>query len=254
MNYVQFIASRLPARPFRGRYGERFAGLIGGLLSDLIAEGASLVIQSVWLIAGQPADALSYIGSDKRLRRYLVETDEQYRARIDVDPLTFVDRGIEIWEKGGSNDCLEEQLEAAGYAGGRIFSPRDWDRPPHNHITQFWAFLPFTSHADGTPFHRAGDGSLCGSATCGDGTPFTAPTRAGSTASIAGQHIAGITASAEVIEELRHIVRQFKSGNEVCRQVIVEIDAPTCGSGIFCNDGHKCGGTLGLIGTGVIEE
>ena len=37
-------------------------------------------------------------------------------------------------------------------------------------------------------------------------------------------------------------------------QIIVEIDGPTCGVGLVAGGANKCGGTVGLIGTGVIEE
>lgn len=255
MNYVDYIRSRLPARPFKGRLGERFSEFVGGYMANIIAEGASLVVQSVWLIAGQAADVLGYQGAERRLLRYLVETDEQYRTRLQADPLAFIENGIEIWEKAGSVDCLEEQFEAAGYTGARVFSPHDWGRTPLNHITQFWVYLPFSSHADGTSFARCGDGTLCGSgALAGDGTPFGPGPIAGSGHAIAGQHTAGITAPPETIPELRYIAKTFKAGHEVCRQIIVEIDGPVCGTGLFCGTpGLLCGGTTALIGTGVPE-
>lgn len=246
MEYVDFIKSRLPARPFKGRLGERFSGFLGGLMANIIAQGASLVVQSVWLIAGQPADALGYQGSDKRLRRYIVESDDDYRERLE--------QAFEIWAIGGTAECILGQLEAAGYQDAEIHTPRDWGRSPLNHITQIWAFLPHASHADGSPFSLCGDGSLCGiSEFCGDGTPFGPGPLAGSGLAIAGEHTAGITAPPGAINELRHIVTTFKSGEEVCRQIIVEIDGPICGTGLLAGATHDCGGTVGLIGTGVIE-
>lgn len=249
-NYRDYIASRLPARPWKGRLGERFVGVVGGLFGDLMATGASLVVQALWLIAGQPADALSYQGSDKRLRRYLAESDDDYRARLE--------RALEIWEIGGTADCIEGELDWAGYAGATVHSPRDWTRTPLDHITQFWVYLPLNSHLDGAP----GEGALCGLGfvcgdpllRCGDGVIFGAAPRCGTTGSIVGQVMCGIQGPVERVMELRHIARQFKAGHEVCRQIIVEVDAPICGTGLTADDGSRCGGSVGLIGTGVIES
>jgi hypothetical protein len=252
-NYRELIARRLPARPWKGTLGERFSGLVGGLLADIIALGAATAVQALWLIAGQPSDVLGYQGSDRRLRRYLAEDDEGYRERLG--------RALEIWESSGTADCLLGELGAAGYESAAVYSPREWDRTPLNHITQIWAFLPFASHADGSSFFLCGGGALCGASgvVAGDGTPFDPPRLAGSTPAIAGQHTAGITAAPEVIDELRYIMKTFKAGHEVCRQIIVEIDGPICGTNLFCGtvpnggSGALCGGTVGLIGTGVIE-
>ena len=247
MYYLDYVRSRLPARPFKVRLGERFSGFVGGYLANLIAEGMSLVVESVWLIAGQPNDVLKYQGAERRLRQYLAETADQYRARLE--------RAVEIWESGGSTGCIEGELESAGYEGAEVHSPRDWARSPLNHITQFWVYLPFASHADGSTFTLCGTpGALCGSGLlAGDGTPFGGGPLAGSGLAISGQHTAGITASLEVINELRYIAKNFKAGHEVCRQIIVEIDGPICGTGLLAAGGSLCGGTVGLIGTGVAE-
>lgn len=258
-DYVEFIAQRLPARPFKGPLGERFSGFVGGFLANLIALGSATAVQALWLIAGQPGDVLSYQGGDRRLRRYIAETDDDdYRERLG--------RALEIWEEGGTASCLLDQLDSAGYENAEIHTPRDWGRSPLNHISQFWAFLPFASHADGSPFFlcggvHVGSGTalLCGEAglVCGDGTPFGPGPLAGSGQAIAGQHTAGITAPPGAINELRYIAKTFKAGDEVCRQIIVEIDGPICGTGLLCGTGGastpKCGGTVGVIGTGVAE-
>jgi hypothetical protein len=246
MDYLEYIRSRLPARPFKGRLGERFSGFVGGYLANLIAEGVSLVAESVWLIAGQPNDVLKYQGSDRRLRRYLAETDNDYRARLE--------RAVEIWESAGTGACIEDELDSASYEDAEVHSPRDWGRSPVDHITQFWIYLPFASHADGSEFFECGAGLICGNGhLAGDGTPFGGAPLAGSGLAIAGEHTAGITASLEVINELRYIAKNFKAGHEVCRQIIVEIDGPVCGTGIVCGAGIQAGGTVGVIGTGVAE-
>src|SRR5688572_20193571 len=115
-----------------------------------MSKGASVAMQAVWLITGQPEDAWSHLGNDRRLRRYIVETGEQYRARLE--------RAIEIWEAGGSQECLEEQLAAAGYEEAQVHSPLDWGRTPLDWPTQHWVFIPRQSHLDGSPFHLCGAG------------------------------------------------------------------------------------------------
>jgi hypothetical protein len=245
--YIDFIASRLPAKPWKGPLGERFVGLVGGMFGNLIAEGASLAIEAFWLIAGQPPDVLTYQGGDKRLRKYLAETFDQYRARLE--------RAVEIWEIGGTEECTEDELTSAGYVGASVRSPLNWTRTPLNWWSEFWIFLPFSSHADGSPVTLCGSGALCGSGVlAGDGTPFGPPPRCGTTGSIVGQVMCGISGPIERVTELRYIAKNFKAGENVCRQIIVEIDAPTCGVGLLAGASHLCGGTQSYIGTGVIEE
>ena len=244
--YIDFIASRLPARPYRGRLAAAFSGFIGGVFGNLLASGSSLAVQALWLIAGQPTDVLSHLGADRRLRKYISETLEQYRARLE--------QAVEIWESGGTAACIEGQLDAAGYAGASVHSPLDWGRSPLDWPSQIWAFLPREAHLSGEPFHRAGAGVLCGSgAVAGTGTIFKRPRRVGEAGVMVGSHTIGLQAPRDRIAELQHIVRTFKAGHEVARQILIELDGHAAGSGALAGAGNLCGGEVVAIGMGVPE-
>ncbi len=245
--YVDLIASRLPSLPFRGRMGERFAGLIGGLTMNLVAEAASYAIQALWLIKGQPEDDLNYAGAYKSLFRYISETAEQYRQRLE--------NAVALWETGGSEDLLEGQYAAAGYVGTTLHSPLDWGRSPLNWPTQIWGFLPREAHLDGSLFHRAGAGALAGAPTsiCGTGTFFKHATVLDTGALIDG-HLIGITGPIERVVEVQRIIKTFKAGHEVARSILIEVDGHACGGGALAGAGELCGGAVVAIGMGVAEE
>jgi hypothetical protein len=210
--------------------------------------GASLAMQGVWLINGQPPDALPHLGNDRRLRRYIVETDEDYRARLE--------RAVEIWESGGAAPCIIGELNSASYEESQVHSPLDWVRTPLDWPSQIWVFLPRQAHLDGTPFHFCGAGVSAGSgaAICGTGTTFKPPKRVGSADAVVGSHLIGITGPIEHIVELQHIVKTFKAGHEVCRQIVIEIHGHTAGTGVLAGGSAAiCGGALAYIGTGVPE-
>lgn len=246
--YIDLILSRLPAKPFKGTLAEGFAGIVSGLMANLMAEGASIAMQALWLIPGQPEDNFGYAGAHKGLFRYIAETAEQYRARLE--------NAVALWEQGGSEELLEGQLAAAGYVGSSMHSPLDWGRSPLNWPTQIWGVLPREAHLDGSPYHRAGAGVLAGSAAavCGTGTIFKQPKKLGSSDAVIGGHLIGITGPIERVVELQRIIKTFKAGHEVARSILIEVDGHTCGGGALAGSGEICGGTTVAIGMGVAEE
>lgn len=213
--YVEFVRRIVPT-VLLGQMGERLSGFIGGVLWDIYARGASDAVLSPLLTrVEQPPDALPPIAEERNLAKYIAEGDLAWQARL----LTAWD----IWEQGGSETVIESQLAAAGYTGASVQSPLTWGRTPLNYPSQFWIFLPLAAHAG----------------------LFSAGPIAG--AAIAGQHLCGITGPSARVAELRYIAQNFKAGHEVCRQIIVELDAPTCPHPTPL----ACGGAVVTIGTGL---
>lgn len=220
--YVQFVR-RITPTVLLGTMGERLSGFLLGLLWDIYAQGASEAVLSPLLTrVEQPPDALPVIADERNLAKYIAENDLQWQARLQS--------AWEIWEKGGSLSLIEEQLAAAGYTGASVHSPLDWGRSPLDWPSQFWIFLPADAH-DGI----FGDASVCGVA-------------------VAGEHLCGISGPSERVAELRYIAQNFKAGEDVCRQILVEVgDAHVCGSGDLAGDSTICGGSgsVQAIGTGI---
>lgn len=230
-------------RVLRGPNGQRLVGLLIGLVWDLTQEGAARALQAFYLIAGQPTDALPLQGEERRLRRYIRETSEQYRARLA--------QFMTIWESAGNAACIEGQYEAAGYVGAEVHSPLDWARSPDDWPSEFWVYLARAGLLDGSGFHFCGGGVTAGSAgaVCGTGTPFDTPRRLGASDAQVGGHLIGITADAALVDELRHIARNFKAGHEIVPQILLELWGHTCGTTGIAGTA-VCGGEGVAIGTG----
>lgn len=217
--YREFI-KRLSPTVLSSGWGERLQGTIAGLVWDVIADGGTNAVKSPWLtlLTQQPIDALPVIADERKLFRYLVETDEQWQARLD--------RAWEIWEAGGSENEIEAQLAAAGYVA-ELHSPVDWNRSPVDWPSQFWVLLT-------------------------DPGPFGAAAIVGEPTTIAGQHLCGVSGPKENVAEIRNIIATFKAGHVVCRQIIILLgDGAICGTGETAGD-HLCGGGgVAFIGTGI---
>lgn len=222
----QDLIQRISTTVMLGHYGERLQGFIAGVLWDMLTEGASeAVVAPLLTQADQPVDALPVIADERKLARYIDETNVSWQQRLLA--------AWDIWEAGGSGSEIENQLEAAGYEDSEVHSPVDWGRTPIPWESQFWIYLPEEAH---------------------DGV-FAAGSEAGDAGTIAGAHLAGITGDYERVAELRYIAQNFRPAEAVCRQIIVCIDGAICGAeGVECGDGHLCGsGVTGLIGTGIQE-
>jgi hypothetical protein len=221
--YIEFVR-RISPTVMLGHWGERLQGTLSGLLWDLLAQGASEgVIAPLLTTPDQPVDALPPIAEERNLAKYLDETNVAWQARLLA--------AWDIWEQGGSATEIQNELEAAGYTGAEIHSPIDWGRTPIPWESQFWVFLPEGAHAG----------------------LFSQGSEAGDSGTIAGEHLAGISGDFERVAELRHIAQTFRPGDQVCRQILVEIESATCGAnGVLCGN-HLCGGVVAPIGTGIQE-
>lgn len=221
--YVEFVR-RISPTVLLGHWGERLNGTIAGLMWDWVAQGSSEAVLSALLTRPeQPVDALPVIADERKLPKYIDETVEDWQARLLA--------GWDIWERGGSGTEIVNQLEAAGYAGTEVHSPIDWGRSPIPWESQFWIFLPEDSH---------------------DGV-FGVGSEAGDPGTISGEHLAGISGDYGRVAELRFIAQNFRPGDQVCRQIIVEISGSTCGADGLLSGSHLCGGSHGYIGTGIPE-
>jgi hypothetical protein len=239
-NYRDIVYQWSP-RVLRGYWGQRLTGLLVGLVWDLTQEGAARALQAFYLIAGQPGDALPLQGEERRLRRYIRETTEQYRTRLA--------QFMTIWESAGNDDGIEGQYEAAGYVGAEVHSPLDWNRSPLDWPSEFWVYLPRAGLVDGSAFHFCGAGVAAGSAgaVCGTGTPFAPAHRIGT--AVVGSHLIGIKADPLLVDELRYIAKNFKAGHEIVPQILLELWGHTCGTTGIAGTARCGGGGVG-IGTG----
>lgn len=239
--YRTFVAKLSPTR-LAGTWGQRLHGTLSGLVWDILAEGLSAAIKAPWLTTpGQPLDALDPISDERRLPKYILESVAEWKARL-LDAWN-------IWEAGGALVLIRQQYEAAKYPGVQIHDPFDWNRDP-DWISQFWVYLPYSSHSTG-PRHRCGVGELCGAPTsvAGYGSPFGPGKLAGLPDAIAGSHLCGVSGPIDRVVELRDIANRFRAGHVVCREIIIELDASICGSGVLAGS-HRCGGRSATIGTG----
>jgi hypothetical protein len=117
INYREFVR-RISPPWLRDFYGERFVGMVNGLMADLISEGASQAIKAHLLLSDtSPPDALPSIGDERNMPRYPSETDAQYRDRLHG--------AWDAWEFAGNEDGtgtggIIGQLNAFGLANVTI--------------------------------------------------------------------------------------------------------------------------------------
>lgn len=213
------FAHRIAPTVLQGPVGERFVGVLWGLLWDLLAAGLSQAIKSPWFSGEQPDDALPPLARERRLPKYLNEAIDEWRARLQG--------AWDIWERGGSRSLIEEQFAAAGYTTAEVHDPFDWGRAPTPYLTHFWVYFPSN--------HPFGAAPVAGSAT-------------------AGEHLCGISGSRELVGEARDIAARFRPGHVVCRQIIARISGHIAGAGELAGAGHLAGGTVAKIGLGIQEE
>lgn len=120
MNYREWIVQKTVGIPLLngtyGPWGQRFVGIMFGLLPDIIAEGASQALKAPWTSLGvdQPTDALPLLGSERRLERYAAETDANYQARLQNAWVTY--------QYAGTEQSIIEHLTAAGFTNVQIVS------------------------------------------------------------------------------------------------------------------------------------
>lgn len=235
-NYREFFATALSPRWARGYFGERWMG-VKALLLDVIAEGFSEALRAPDLYRSDITDdALDLAGGNRNMERYATETAAQYLARLKTAWTT--------WKTATSVAAIETQLTLAGFASARVYTPKrshpvtgaahgDWLRPPFTHPvtgaswwSRFWIFVPEGSWTYG-PVPVCGAVGLVASSSvlCGTG------------------------ASVATVSTLRGIAKKWRAAHIVCLRIILEENAPTCGTGLVAGGGVICGGATQGIDT-----
>lgn len=219
-NYRELV--RLATRGVRTLargFGERFVGVVHGVMSDLIAQGATEAIKSAWLTnEEQPDDALTLIGAERKLPGYPGETPAIYRGRLL--------RAWDDYQVAGDEDSIIGQLAAAGFPGAEIYDPWNATFTPAPYWSHFIVRFPIGSH----PVTSAGQ--EWGSFSWGDGTLY-GPT--------------GITP--QQIALIRAIIAKWKPVRWICRRIDFQISGWAYGSGhLWGETGLTWGGEVVSIG------
>lgn len=140
-----------------GYWGSRYAGVVSGLLQDMLAEGAATGLAASWLYDfrptpahlgfEQPADARALLGEDCGRPQYPGEDPAAHRARLR-DKWSF-------WT-GSLKDGMLEELAAAGYGNPTILVPGDWVSPPDSQHPDYWSRFWLTWDVGDHPFTGPG--------------------------------------------------------------------------------------------------
>jgi hypothetical protein len=148
-NFRDYVARILP-RPFAGALSAGWFGVLHGMTGDLLAQGMTDALRSVWLKDEKsPDDVLPMIGNERGMIRYPSEGASNHRARL-----------IKAWaayEFAGAAESIEAQLAAAGYPGKvTFFTGRDGPLGfPAPYWSQFWITFAVGTHpvtGEGTPW------------------------------------------------------------------------------------------------------
>jgi Phage tail protein (Tail_P2_I) len=179
---------------------------VHGRAKDLLVDATRQAIKARF-VGLCPADALEYIGRDRLLERYPVDTDDSYRARLAA--------AWEAWLFGGTERGVRAALEAAGFGSVTIYTTQSPGYPPDADAanwSRFWVELapPF-------PPYVAWEAVLFGAAPTGSGQLFGAGWTWGSTATVAD------------VSFVRSIIRKWKPAHAVCAQILVKL--PKSGGG-----------------------
>lgn len=211
-NYIDLIARLMPT-VFRGHFGSRLAGVVGGLYWSILAEKASEAVKSPWVqLNTNPDDSLPLLGNETLLEAYPGETPSNHRARIRRawDDLPFA----------GDESTIAAQFAAAGYAGVqvRFYPGRPGPAGEADYWSQFWIWFPQGSHTvtAGAP--------IVGSFNVGDGT-------------LVG--VVGLTPAQLLL--FRSIARKWKPGHWICRGWQFDAGGAVVG-GFNVGDGTVVGG------------
>lgn len=124
-----------------GHWGGRYAGVVGGLLQDMLAEGAASGLAATWVYDfrpraadlgfEQPNDAVARLGEDCMRPLYAGESPQQSAVPRIRSKWAF-------WT-GSPKDGLVEELAAAGYGNPTILVPGDWVVPPDSQHPDYWS-------------------------------------------------------------------------------------------------------------------
>lgn len=142
-------------------YGERFIGVVVGLVNDIFAECATTAVIAQYLIAEpgqpyeQPLDSIERLGQDA-LRPH-------YKGEHYIN--STVPRLLDKWNfwTGSPKAGMIEEYAAAGFPGVTIIVPGDFGVEPNpvGYWSRFWVHFPIGSH------DVTGIGAVVGTAVVG---------------------------------------------------------------------------------------
>jgi hypothetical protein len=133
-----------------GYWGYRYAGITGGLMQDMRAEGAATGLAATWLYPfsprsvdvsyDQPLDALASLGADAGLPLYPGES-----AYSSLKPR--LQNKWAFWT-GSPKTGLVSELVAAGYGTAEVRVPGDWSPMPdaQDYWSRFWLIFEDGEH------------------------------------------------------------------------------------------------------------
>ena len=223
-NWREVIAELLPGIPFQNEWSGKLTQYTA-LLQDGVSQGVDEAIRCAWLAEEtSPDDALPLVGRERNMPRYPAETVGGYRARLLG--------AWDAWEYAGNETGIMGQMNALGLTA-TLYTEAEWERGPlwegQLWKSQFWLLLD-ADQGFGAPAECGGG------AVCGDG-------------SVCGVTYTGTLGTAlEVVAALRYIVKKWKAGPEICREVIAS-SGEICGDGSLAGDGSLCGGFAATIHT-----
>jgi hypothetical protein len=177
-------------------FGKRLVLGILGYVGDWALESATLAVKASWLQEStSPDDALDLQSTETGIRRYPSEAASAHRSRA-IDPWN-------AWEFAGSKEGygatgqgLDGQLHLLGYPNAFTVADYEWSLPDPVLWSRFWVIIPETDHS------WQHDGTWADPGDYDDGGVWDA------------------TATVEEIRALRILIRQWKSGHEICVSII----------------------------------
>lgn len=212
--YLEYLDRVIRLRTLRGPRGQALVGTFG-VLADALAQGWSEGLRAPWIgdVGEGPAyDALGPAGSELSMPRYPGESWTQYHERLQ--------RAWTDYRFAGTEATIEAQLAAAGFPGARVLGPNDTTIEPPGYWSHFIVYFPIGSHT------VTASAPKWGSFKWGDGTQY-----------------GPVGLSAQQLQTIRAIVRKWKPGHWICRELVFQIAGWQYGTGRTWGEiGLKWGG------------
>ncbi len=199
-----------------GELSEKFTGLVLGYTHDALADFAGFALRVSWVREDSvPVDALPHLGRNFGLQRYPAESPPQFIERMSG--------AWALWQFAGHESTIESQIETLGFVGVEVWTPSEASIAPVGYWSHFVVYFPIGSHGVSSA------GKPWGGFNWGDGTKWGP---------------IGITA--EELESIRAIIRQWKPADWICRAVVFQITGVAWGT--FNWNTENWGGTLAVVG------
>lgn len=203
----------------RNEFGAKLSGTIA-LLGDMVSDGANQAIKARFVSSDTfPADALPYVGNNTDLERFIVDTDDTYKARLA--------NSFALNAQHGTRQIVLFMLSEAGWPDAELLEDEVYKAQPQPWWSQFVIMFPEGTHP-----------VTVGSAVYGSGGFRYGDASLGS-ALIYG--MSGITIAR--LNEIIRIVLKWKRPASVCRYLLFVVDGDVYGTGLMYGDpGLEYGG------------